>query len=767
MTQNNEADEPVNDGASGGVTRRQALRLVAAGSATAAVGASGPGPVPAAVDTAEAFSIGEVADWIGGGVQSGSKAVSGAKSVATDNQVTDYMGELADESGYTDFSELTTVGGRRYSAFGESIETPEVSLANVGMANALTAGVGGSAIVGYNVTTAVAGWMFGGESGSYEDYMDVRQSQREVDAVYDARTIELLRGSGSTTGLSAHDISEKFGVTVDDSGQPTGTTDAMNTQFSDVLSTEIRAAVAKVRANGGTEVDAINTAQDKADFEATTSLIELIEYCNGVTRALIDPVAAIIEADTMMSTRALEVVIGGIDTDRRFRAFDTGTQDAIPGAWNALDLDVDWSEQDRDEPDGYIDPTGVAWSTAYADGTWSLPMDPEEAGYDSHPVMIALAYDPGSFHEGTPLVTPVPPAGTDAIDWPAGRHRAIRASHQDLDINPVLYHYDLASTAMEQVYAAWDEWRSGISEFVSNLWNEFDAGSLDPDDIVSIEDLIARYDETDGLSRLKLEMAILTETGSNINLKITFDHPDVGEVKGHLGIEFADSAGADTRDLTAGETLAAADYESAYVIYPEESSGSGSLEMLDASKDITIVDVHGGAEDVAEEIEGYDVEITSGDPGDVVIDTQGETVDALENPGEYSIGIEVTDTNGATEVLNPDGFEPVDASSSYGVDGYVAPTTLAAGTDASVTAVDLATFSGRVTTPKNVTDVSEIESELADLRQTNAELEEQLRDEVLAGGGGGGGGGNGWYYAVGGAIAATAAALGLSGGVGE
>lgn len=749
MSEHNDGDgnEPVNDGDEGEdsaikITRRRALQtgaLLTGG----AVASTGPGPVPATVGSAEA-----ALPVIGVGVKLGGKAVSAVRGARTARSAASAARS----------SSTPRVAGRN---------TPRTSVRDTGLraAGSSTGRAAGKTALKNKATWAISrlGWVAGGvgvagylsgdETRDIEDYLDAAEEQREVNAVQDALDVKSLRGTDSTTGLSARDISEKFGVEYDDDGAPDGTVNPQKAGFADLISQEVRVAVAEARANDLSKSEAVSVAQDVIDIEATSSVIELLEWTNGFTRALIDPAGSLVDAETGTVADALTIHRGSLQ-NRSLQAYaDRFDVPVDEGDWpsesqfNTLDLDIEWDDIEDDEPLDYVDATGLVYETNNHDHDtyWSLPASIEDIDYDDEEaegpqpaVILGLGIDPSDTWDP---VLGVEPPEQSAFSWPAMEGRPVEADHDDLD-GTVIYAYEIASIAVQQVADVYDEWTAELNDLVDALWDEFAAGEITPEDVISIGELIEEYDEADSLSRFKLELAKISESAQDINLEVTFTHEDFGggdtEVTGHLGINYEDDADEEARDLVPGGTVEPEDYSTAYAVIEPADGGEPETRILSGEHPIDIIDIETsddtpGSDEVEDDLDDS-VNDSFVDAGEVVIQTD-ESLDVLEHPRDYAAGIEVTDTTGDAVMVNPAAFE----ETSDDGDGreYRAATPDLADGDADLSAVDLASYSGRISHDGELTDVDDIEEQLEEIRRLRKELERERQDQVLGGAAGG------------------------------
>lgn len=492
-----------------------------------------------------------------------------------------------------------------------------------------------------------------------------------------------------------------------------GRDDPQDTPYGRTAWSEIRAEVAKGVIDGKSNSEIVQDARDAHDKQTAIAVWNIAERWNTFANAIMDYAVAVQE-------------------DSDLETLETGAE--YYDSWgyyfqNGTSAGSDYEPIEHTEDDNY-----VAYTSEF-----DLPYDVDDIdeldlsdAYRDEPFLIIFSgehpYD-SNFIPGGPIDHDWTPASHDrGFDGFVLQH----SEYDTVDIGEL----ELIEDVLDIIYDAHTEISNDIPDYVDNIAASLDQGAIDPDDILSSQDVVDQFADSEEQSRLAAE---LLATGATVpkdsSYRATVSHPDLAadQLEGVLFPQFTD----DAVSLRSGMTLEAGDYDMAYIGYESAASGEWRTELLSGEEDLEIHHLDGFEDQISVSDDGYD-ETAYGD-GEIILWSGDDAPDPLENPGddEYD-GWQVV-VNGADNehVAELDDVEQDD-------DTYLLPESDLDDGEAieSVEIVPSAEYSRVVDYVADPTDPEgdDAVQRLEDMRQQIDDLEEALGDDAHGGGGGGGGG---------------------------
>jgi|GEM_PF-3839652 len=156
-----------------------------------------------------------------------------------------------------------------------------------------------------------------------------------------------------------------------------------------------------------------------------------------------------------------------------------------------------------------------------------------------------------------------------------------------------------ASALLSQQY---NQVRTEINTYVDSAYAAYQAGDLDPSELLTSADIVDQFSDGDTTTRLTAELAasgFLTPENIKDQTQITVRHSDITNGDGAMNDERTGllylQTGADIT-VSEGSSIAAADYSSAYIAY-HQTDGNGNTEfttdVLSGDSPLEIVEIHG------------------------------------------------------------------------------------------------------------------------------------------------------------------------------
>jgi len=483
------------------------------------------------------------------------------------------------------------------------------------------------------------------------------------------------------------------------------------TPFGRTAWQELRVAAARDIVNGESVSTATTSAQKAVDEVATRAVVNQTERWNTFVEAMIEQIV-------LQQDESVSVINYQSDEFGSFDQRTASTQD-------------NWTSVDASIPSGGSDPIIHKWEMDPA----NLPVDPTSLDGRDEPLS---AY--GIVMQGTNdvhMMSVADSAGEASIlpdmsaNWPGGLTSdvMVTAEHSSLStenvIDQQLYHDTLAA-----ITSAYDSISGKLSTYVQNLHDGIQQGAIDPSDILSSQDLIEEFADSEGQARLAAELAAIgAHIPDSAGYRAKVSHPDIqaDSVWGHLFPQYAD--GTDPTPIQPGNTIPSADYTMAYFGYEGAESGEWEQVMLSGDSDLQILDVEGvdGQQDVSGAGD------SAGASGKVVVYSGDSPPDPLANPGNHTNWTVLVqgETNKHTAAVS-------NVTTDSNGDFVLSSTSLTDGE--SIDYVELVPPVNQsrphdYTADETNIDTEQTKEQIKALRQQQEDLEEALN----SGGGGGGG----------------------------
>lgn len=446
----------------------------------------------------------------------------------------------------------------------------------------------------------------------------------------------------------------------------------------------IRSTVTQAYQDDKTQGQAVSDATKAVQEQTTISYVNLIELWNTIIESL--------AAEIQLS----EEKLGSSDDEVFLR--DDGLSNASPSGWSELSETPYIFEGDgnllKDLPGSVAEMESVEVSEMH---------------------LLGLGHYDGDKHAIAP--------GHGAFHWPGGQSYtpSIDAKHP-VQENITICNVSTFDRTAECIQQAHEDIIGSVTDYVGELYSAFGDGVVEPSDVMSPQDVIDEYADSSEQSRLTSEMlAVGAPVPSDVGFNAKFSHPDVpsAPVWGKIFPEFS----GDTQDISAGTTIASADYNRAYVGY-WDGSDEWQEKILPGDSDLEVHQVSG-----VDGEQTFDAaESKAGTNGDVVIASGDDAPEPIKSPADHS-GWKVTVSGENSETTHPVSDITQDG------DDYVLTTGLADGEavkEVSVTPpVSYTKPHEKVADPTNI-DRQKLKEEVEAQNELLKSLEE---NETQAGGG--------------------------------
>jgi len=514
----------------------------------------------------------------------------------------------------------------------------------------------------------------------------------------DTSTSDVLEDSLYNAGLTVSEGRSTFETEMQTQylDRPDGQSPYANAAWS-----EVRAAAAKEAVNGNGQAAAEQTAADALDLQTRVALTNIIERWNTGVSSLLSHFKADFDNSAGVFSISNQGSSGGID------AYTLGEQ----------------SEFDRVDPTtssgGYI---AVKYTAT------DLPGDPSDLDQQEA--------DPGIFYVGGPSpnfcgpapgVFGLPSEGQNPVSSWKYRTSDFTATHSNLSNQLVLDGY-LYRDVLDQIQTEYSSITSDLSTYVGNLVSALDQGAIEASDIYSPRDLAEQFASSSKRSRVAAELAAAgAQVPEDSSYEAKISHPDlsVSELWCDLYVQFGDGSAT---PIEPGITIAAADYELAYIGYTSAASGDYITETLSGESDLEVLDATG--------FDNEDPVDTAADSAESsgAVNLGSDPVDQIQNPGDYD------DTYNLVLETESSGLFTVSLSDvTQDGEDYVIPETaspLSGGE--TLTVVRVVPVADQQQTSTYVADPTSVDSQqVQDAIQAQKDMADEI-DKMNSGGGGGG-----------------------------
>jgi len=484
--------------------------------------------------------------------------------------------------------------------------------------------------------------------------------------------------------------------------------DDQQTPYAQLAWSEIRTRVARARVQGLSESEALKEAGDALDKQTTRSVTNIIERWNTGVSALIEQIA--------------------FDLDESVGVFIIKANDGS----EYRPARTDASRNDADGVEGTGDGSGNFFVQEKSVDT-PVPASNLE-GRESDLVEFGLFTDRAG---GDPwLLKPTNKDGWTSWNDYIYNSSDLIASHTDLGdvtvLSPETYNH-----ATSSILSAYNSISSDLSTYVSTMYSSFEEGLVEPADILTPTELYGQFATASEQSRMGAELAAvgaLHPGTDKLGWRAKVSHPDL-ESESQWGQLYLMAQGKESLDIRSGTTIAASDYEVAYLGFEAADSGEWVPRMLDGSEPLEILDTEGLDTDVSV---AEPPSASAGTNGEVIVwstTDQGEAPDQLKYPAdhsEWSVDIRGSVNSSQHPISDVSTREDDEGGTEY----YIASTDLNEGeTIEDITIKQDVTFSQ---TSTHVDDATTVDPEKVKQQvQEYQELKEAL-EQLNSGFGGGG-----------------------------
>jgi len=375
------------------------------------------------------------------------------------------------------------------------------------------------------------------------------------------------------------------------------TSDPEQTPFGHAAWTAIRTTTATYHANREDRSAAKSKARERVDYQATRSIVNIIEGWNSTMEAMAPEMAGEVAETWEQITINAYYMSGGNN------------------GWDPWTVDLDGST--------------VAIGDVAKPEHWDLPLDPSELeGRD----------------EGLRLYCPAQDSGTTAAPIDSGFGWV--ETHTELAPGDVtVTHSDLSDielidgarfwTVIGKVKSAYDAIYDSVSTFVDSYYDQASYGEWEPTKALTPHQLYSEFASNGEIPRVVAELAASgLDVPADAGTQAKVSHADlpVDSAWGWLFPRLKDKS----INIQPGTTIPAADYKMAYLIRVTADTGETVIEELGGDDPLEILDV----EKREENDEQFERENTAGTDGEVVVwDTakHGEEVPPpIEYPADHS-----------------------------------------------------------------------------------------------------------------------------------
>ena len=451
-------------------------------------------------------------------------------------------------------------------------------------------------------------------------------------AVTTAAAISLAVGAGAGAGIAAWHINGSTEMDPDDVAQnniynaAAAVADGRE-QFQDQMEAEfldpsnpqqtpygrtawqaIRTGAGEIIVNGGTNAEAEAAAVESFNKATTRAVINMVERWNTMVKALIEQLV-------LQYEEGLSVI-----------DFDDLEPRAPASGFENVEASIPSSASN-----------GIVHRYTFQSG--DLPADPESLEGRDEPLSAlvicsnvstssgTVTYAPGFNSEGASIL----PSLQNGAEY-TRPDSPVDVTHPDLS-TVTLTHTGTYNDIFTTISTAHSEISNQLSTYVQNLYDGIQQGAIDPSNILSANDLVQEFADSEGQARLAAELAAIgAHVPDSAGYRATISHPDLQaeSLTGHLFPQFAE--GIDPGPIQPGTTIASADYSMAYFGYEEEASGEFETVILSGGSDLQILATEGV--DGQEKVDSAGS--TAGASGRVVVYSGDSPPDPIATPSDHS-----------------------------------------------------------------------------------------------------------------------------------
>ncbi|MFC3957877.1 hypothetical protein [Halovivax cerinus] len=377
-----------------------------------------------------------------------------------------------------------------------------------------------------------------------------------------------------------------------------GPSDDMATPFADAAWQTVRASAAESATNGESETTAIQNAEEALERQVAISVTNMVEKWNTGMNALVqamyhdtnEGINRFGSAEDPGSEEKGTIIYPWQEPPTEW-SFDTGDDANLYGDYTPI------QETNLDDPYSF-DGTEIGKAIMFTvDADSWLPFSPSDLeDRDGEPLQVYSVPTLEGYQStsgGNPILTELTWCNpfTGQFGSPSSRNSVemIQYQHSSLGtaeaISPMLYADVIAR--IESVYNAI---RQDIQTYVPAVMESVSQGSIDPSQILTAEDIYAKFENSNYQSRLAAE---LLASGADVpadawGYQAVVSHPDLSadELRGALYPQFVDSI--QNPSISSNSTLPSGDYKVAYFAFTPATSETPETVMLSGGSDLTI-----------------------------------------------------------------------------------------------------------------------------------------------------------------------------------
>ncbi|OIB57430.1 twin-arginine translocation signal domain-containing protein [Natrialba sp. SSL1] len=490
-----------------------------------------------------------------------------------------------------------------------------------------------------------------------------------------------------------------------------GPDDPQDTPYGRVAWQEIRAAAVRAIVDGGSQEDAVDAAHDALDKQTTRSVINIVERRNTGLNALVQQLTLDVEESI------------GVFEHVEFESGNT----------RGLALSTASEEEDVENID-WLRPIEASQTEDAADDEFvmyewkvDLPVDPTELEGRDEPLWeIGLGHTSGSDSLYGAAVETEWAQNWDEYGIHTDDSYSLVAEHSDLGETTVLDTGEITSEVLAVVETAYTDIRGDVQTYVSNLYDGVQQGAIDPADVLSSQDIVDEFGDSDDQARVAAELlAIGANVPDSASYRATISHPDLqaDELEGLLYPQFDGEA----MNLRSGMTLESEDYRMAYFGYESAVDDGFETTTLSGEEALEIHSVSGLEDEISIEDE-YEPE--AGVDGEVILWTGSGAPEPITDSAEHD-GWQIVVTGETTDHV-ADVSEAVEDGEQW----ILETTDLAEGEAIeSVEVVPSVEYSRSIDYVADPTEVDGDETieRMENLREQVDDLEEALEDDSSPG----------------------------------